>query len=254
MGSATEQLRMWEPVQSDTLSWRIVEQIRGALFSGQIKSGDFLGSETSLATQFGVSRMASRDALRTLVALGIIEIRMGAKGGAWIAKGNPERSADALAIQLQLMGVDAEEMLSAQMAIEVSGADLAAGRRDAADLEKMELILQELESLKDDPTAFTQKSLEFHEVVVAASGNRILHAQFRALCLVMQPLLVPNTTTEVAKRVLKSHRALLIAIKAGDGEEARRVCLARVKSLRQHFLGEGKPATKPSTSRVRPKQ
>ena len=95
----------WAPVKGETLSWRIVTQIRSALFSGQITAGERLGSEQSLAERFGVSRMAMRDALRSLEALGIVDIRVGAKGGIYIAQGNPDRFADALAVQLKLIGV-----------------------------------------------------------------------------------------------------------------------------------------------------
>ena len=65
------------PVRPGSLSGRIAGEIREALFSGKIRSGDFLGTEASLAQEFGVSRMASRDALRSLAATGIVEVRQG---------------------------------------------------------------------------------------------------------------------------------------------------------------------------------
>ena len=52
------------------------------------------------------SRIVARDALRTLEALGIVEIKMGKGGGARIARGNPRLFAEALAVQLDLTGVD----------------------------------------------------------------------------------------------------------------------------------------------------
>src|SRR5690242_10571020 len=100
----------WTAVAGETLSSRVTAQIRAALFSGQIKAGDRLGSENELAARFGVSRMAARDALRTLAATGIVDVRVGAKGGIFIAEGNPERFADALAIQLKLIGLTLEEL------------------------------------------------------------------------------------------------------------------------------------------------
>lgn len=227
---------LWEPVQTETLSWRIVSQVRAAVFSGQIKTGDFLGSETSLSTQFNVSRMAARDALRTLEAVGIVEIRMGAKGGAWIAEGNPERFADALAIQLHLIGVTGEEIFDAQMAIEVTSAELAAQNATGEDLGKLSAILAELDKLRDDPLAFTDASLRFHEAIVESSHNRVLLAQFRALRFVLQPLLAPNTTHAIAARVIRSHKSVLNAIEARDGAKAREIMQQRVKVIRSRVL------------------
>ena len=129
---------MWAPLQAETLSWRIVSQVRAALFSGQLKSGDLLGSEAMIAQQFQVSRMAARDALRTLAAVGIVEIRMGIKGGAWIAKGNANRFADALSIQLQLIGVTAAEILDTRMAIDPAAAGLAATLATPEDIVRLE--------------------------------------------------------------------------------------------------------------------
>ena len=51
-------------------------------------------------------------------ALGIVEIRMGKGGGARIAQGNPRLFAEALAVQLDLTGVSAADILDAQRAIE----------------------------------------------------------------------------------------------------------------------------------------
>ena len=162
----------WTPVQADTLSWRIVSQVRNALFAGQLRPGDFLGTEASIATQFGVSRMAARDALRSLAAVGIITIRQGAKGGAVIAQGNAEHFADALAVQLTLIGVTDTEMLDAQIGIEAMAAELAAQRATPEDLTRMAGLLEELRRLIDEPVSFTDVSMRFHLAVVEASHNR----------------------------------------------------------------------------------
>src|ERR1700742_3968089 len=81
---------------SASLSAQIVGQVRDALFAKKLKPGDFLGTEKDLAARFGVSRIVARDALRTLQALGIADIKMGKGGGARVARGNPRLFAEAL--------------------------------------------------------------------------------------------------------------------------------------------------------------
>lgn len=230
---------LWAPLQSATLSWQIVSQVRQALAAGHIKPGDFLGSEAGIAQQFNVSRMAARDALRTLEALGIVEIKMGIKGGASIAQGNPDRFADALSIQLQLIGVSAEEIFDAQAAIEMFATELAANCASPGHIDRMRDCLAACEKATADPDSFTGASMRFHELVVEASGNRVLLAQFRGLRHVLHPLLAPYTTQEVMARVLKSSSALVSAIAAGDAEKARSVMRERIERVRAKVLGAG---------------
>src|SRR5262245_5505925 len=109
-----------------TLSTRIVAQVRDALFAKELRAGDFLGTEKDLAERFGVSRIVARDALRTLEAQGIVEIKVGSGGGARVAQGNARLFAEALAVQLDLAGVSVGEIMDAQRAIEGRAAELAA--------------------------------------------------------------------------------------------------------------------------------
>jgi DNA-binding FadR family transcriptional regulator len=232
----------WSAVRGSTLSARIIEQIRAALFAGQLTPGEALGSEAELAARFGVSRMAMRDALRSLAAGGVVDIRVGAKGGVFIAQGNPDHFADALAIQLKLVGITVEEMFDAQIAIEVMATELATQRAAAADLQRMRDLLDELHALAQrtmTPAAashFTHVSMRFHEALVEASHNRALLAQFKALRFVLEPVYARRTTDETAKRVVASHRAVLDAVVARDAERAcalmrRRLQVIRAKQL-----------------------
>lgn len=230
---------MWEPVQADTLSWRIVSQVRKALFAGQLKPGDFLGTEASIAAQFGVSRMAARDALRSLAAVGIINIRQGAKGGAVVAQGNAEHFADALAVQLKLIGVSETEMLDAQIGIEGMAAELAAQRASPSDLTRMAGLLEELRRLLDEPVSFTDVSMRFHLAVVEASHNRALVAQFKALRYVLLPAYTRHTTREIAERAVEAHGILLQRIESGDAEGARTQMVKRLRVIRTNrFAGD----------------
>ena len=233
---------VWAPVQADTLSWRIVSQVRTALFAGQLKPGDFLGTEASIASQFGVSRMAARDALRSLAAVGIITIRQGAKGGAVIAQGNAEHFADALAIQLTLIGVTDTEMLDAQIGIEAMAAELAAQRATPEDLTRMAGLLEELRRLLDEPVSFTDVSMRFHLAVVEASHNRALVAQFKALRHILLPAYTRHTTREIALNAIEAHGILLRHIEAGDAEGARAQMVKRLRVIRTHrFSGDDAP-------------
>src|SRR5690349_6905425 len=142
--------RIFFPGRSASLSSRIVADVRDALFGKKLTPGDSIGTENEIAQRYGVSRIVARDALRTLEAQGIAEIKMGKGGGARVARGNPRLFAEALAVQLDLTGVSAAEIMDAQRAIETLAAELAAEHATAADHEKLRKLLKDAENAIDD--------------------------------------------------------------------------------------------------------
>jgi DNA-binding FadR family transcriptional regulator len=74
----------------------VVEQVRRSIADGAISAGERLPGERELAEQFGVSRATLREALRALEALGILEIRLGAHGGAFAREQPGDRVTSAL--------------------------------------------------------------------------------------------------------------------------------------------------------------
>jgi len=221
-----------------SLSSQIVAQVRDDLFEKRLKPGDFLGTEKELAARYEVSRMVARDALRTLSALGIVDIRMGKGGGARIAPGNPRLFAEALAVQLDLTGVTATEILDAQRAVECMAAELAALNATAADHARLRALLADAEAAISDNDAFTRTSLEFHLAVVEASHNRVLVTQFISLHHVSWPRRNRTLTARVARRVLEVHKELAELIEMRDAAGARALMDDHVNMIKARRVAE----------------
>jgi GntR family transcriptional repressor for pyruvate dehydrogenase complex len=221
-----------------TLSSRIVAEVRDALLEGRHRAGDFFGTEKELAARYGVSRIVARDALRSLEAMGVVDIRPGAGGGARIGRGNPQRFAEALAVQLELAGIEVEEIMVAQHAIECLAAELAAKHACALDVQKLKALVQEAESLIDDVDRFTRSSLAFHLAVAHASHNRVLHYQLVSLQHVSWPMRNRTLTRAVARRVLEAHRDLVRLIEARDASGARELMSEHVHMIGGRRLSE----------------
>jgi GntR family transcriptional repressor for pyruvate dehydrogenase complex len=234
----------WAPVRANSVANQIVLQVREALFEGRFLPGDRLGSEKDLAAQFDVSRITVRDALRTLETMGIVEIRVGASGGARIAQGNLDHYSDALSIQFRLSGITGTEMLDLQIAIEGAAVELAATNRNPTDLEKLSNLLEEAEGLLGDPAGFTQSGQKFHLAVVEASGNRAFIAQFKGLRHVVWPKNGKRAKREIASHALKIHKNIYCAIREGDREVARKLMIIHLESIRTMiFSKNSKKAT-----------
>lgn len=221
-----------------TLSSRIVAEVRQALFDKQIRPGDFLGGEKDLAARFGVSRIVARDALRTLEALGIVEIRVGAGGGARVTSGNPRLFAEALAVQLDLAGVGVQEIMDAQRAVESVAAELAAEHATADDLAALRRWLADGAATIRDHDAFTRSCQSFHLAVAEASHNRVLVVQLVSLQHVAWPLRNRTLTQTVADHIQKVHCELVDLIEARDAAAARRLMDDHVKMIRARRVAE----------------
>ncbi len=222
----------WTEIGASTLSGKLVDRIRSALMSGAIGSGEFLGTETALASQFGVSRTVVREALRMLEGFGVVDVRAGRSGGVWVASGNASLLVNALAIQLKLIGISQHEMLDMQAAIEVKSAELAAQRRNPDDLACLRGIIADLVQLENQPDRFTARSMDFHMAIVEASHNRGLVAQFAALRQLLLPAYSAHTNPRIARAAVKAHRALLDRIELADSGGARAQMAERLAQIR----------------------
>ena len=218
-------------LRSATLSDQLVAQVREALFEKRLRPGDFLGTEKDLAERYGVSRIVARDALRTLEAQGIVDIKVGAGGGARIAQGNARLFAEALAVQLDIAGVTVAEIMDAQRAIESLAAELAAINATAEDHARLRALVAEAESAIDDVAAFTRLGREFHLAVAEASHNRVLVVQLVSLQHVSWPSQNPTLTPQVSRRVQDVHRQLAELIEMRDAAGARRLMDDHVKMI-----------------------
>lgn len=222
-----------------TLSEAIVSRIRDDLFTRRISPGDYVGSEASIANDFGVSRMAARDAIRGLVAQGIVTVRKGAWGGVRIATGNPEFFANALAVQLRLLGVDLADLIEAQVAMEAATAELAAEHATVADVAALRAMLERAANRINDPMGFTEEIVRFHVALAEASGNMVLSTLLRGVLHVLIDTYGRNTTTERAIGVLHIYQSVVEAVEARDGETARVLMRSHLRKARANLVASG---------------
>jgi GntR family transcriptional repressor for pyruvate dehydrogenase complex len=221
------------PARSMTIANLIADQVKEALFNDQLRSGDFLGTEQEIAKQYHVSRIAARDALRTLEASGIVTVRPGPGGGARIARGNPTRFAEALAIQLKLVAVTEYDIYVAQQAIEAMAVEQAARNADGADLDGLAELLGEAEGLRRDIPGFKKSCLDFHAAITEASHNQVLIALRNSIEKVLPEAYQSDPSPQHIKSILLHHRKILDQIKSGAAVAAgnqMRIHLSQMES------------------------
>ena len=167
----------FEPARSGaSLSAQIVSQVRADLFAKRLKPGDFLGTEKEIAARFGVSRIVARDALRTLQALGMAEIRMGRGGGARVA-GQPPSLCRGAGHPARPDGVSAGEISMPSAPSRPMAAELAAEHATASRPCRAAAAARRRREQDRRRGRYTRSCRDFHLAVTEASHNRVLVVQ-----------------------------------------------------------------------------
>src|SRR5713226_5817009 len=150
---------MFQPVHRSRASGEIVSQIERAIFATELSPGDRLQSERELAEQFGVSRITVRDALRVLEARGLIRVKVGAMGGAFVADANTDRVAESISTLIRLKRMTLSELAEARKIVEAATAELAAQRADAAAVSRLQQNVDRARPLLREPTVEAYRQL-----------------------------------------------------------------------------------------------
>jgi DNA-binding GntR family transcriptional regulator len=221
MAAATAEPIFADFQRPDTLPERIASFIREAIIEGRWGPGGRL-VESHLARQFGVSRAPLREALRLLVAEGLV---------VW----SPHRGP----MVRETSDCELAELFAVRGNLEAFAAELAARHAAPDQIARMRELLREMDQHRRarDLGRWYATGLEFHNALIAAAHNRVLSqiydqlkSQFRRYqaAIARLPALPRDSVAE--------HRAILSAIEQHDPATARRMAEAHIRHLSQRFL------------------
>src|SRR5436853_2454829 len=108
------------------VSEAIVHRIKKQITEGRLVAGHKLPAEREMARRFKTSRVSVREAYRSLEELGLLRIRRGAEGGAFVAAVDHEPVRRSLSLVLHLGKTSHKQLTEARMLIEPRVAQLAA--------------------------------------------------------------------------------------------------------------------------------
>jgi GntR family galactonate operon transcriptional repressor len=193
--------------------------MRGELTSGQIIEPD------ALVTEFNVSRTVIREAIKVLTTKGLVDARP--RLGTFVTERDRWQLLDRDVMTWRSEGVpDALlilELSEVREVLEPAAARLAAVRRSAEQCAEIEAAMTALAATFEstDVESHVKADLAFHRAVLAASGNELL-ARFE---VVLEPALHARDElafeNETTTHFLDSHRAVVDAIVARDGDRAQ---------------------------------
>lgn len=208
---------------------RIASEIMAKITDGELKPGDALPTEHSLAQTFGVSRNVVREAIARLRSDGIIDSRQG-RGA--VVKPVSERETFRVDIRALGKSDNLADLFELRGLLEIEAAGLAAERRSNTDLAALHAAVAEMDGQKN----FDEKRLEadatFHRVLGAASGNTYLSAIIdyisSRLKETTKATMEVYTCDDLLDVTINEHRKILSAVEAGDKAGARTAMAAHI--------------------------
>ncbi|HEX3780231.1 MAG TPA: FadR/GntR family transcriptional regulator [Pseudonocardiaceae bacterium] len=210
-------------VNANRMSEAIVAQIRTLIRNDQLHPGDRLPSERELCDQFGVSRVTVREALRVLEAGGLVEIRVGARGGAFVTKPTSDRLGNGLADLLNLAPITAVEVTEARLIFEIGIIPTVVERATEEDIEELREMTREQSSALRRNEYTMAMSAEFHNRLGACTHNAAIEMLVRSF---HGPLLMSLREAKTAQPVMGKlgtveHRDIVEAIARRNTEVAK---------------------------------
>jgi GntR family transcriptional repressor for pyruvate dehydrogenase complex len=206
------------------VSEAIVHRIKKQITEGRLLVGHKLPAEREMARQFKTSRVSVREAYRSLEEVGVLRIRRGADGGAFVAQLDHEPVLRSLALVLGLGKTSHRELTEARMLLEPPIARLAALRARKEDIVRLEgVLLHEEKDAARLMGPFRPTASRFHRSVADCTRNLALIVLMNALAdLTADAAAALDVMTRTRHRLKNCafHRQLFEAIRTHDGDQA----------------------------------
>jgi GntR family transcriptional regulator, transcriptional repressor for pyruvate dehydrogenase complex len=221
----TTEPELFSPVSLGRVSQVIVDQIRVLIHEGKLNPGDRLPSERELCNRFGVSRVTVREALRVLEAGGLVTIRVGAHGGAFVTTPTNSRLGEGLADLLRLSPLTAAQVTEARMVFELGIVPIVVERATEEDIAELREICERQKVALKDGTHSLTLSTEFHTKVAACTHNPAIEMLVESFHgpMLMSLREAKTRAPLMGRKGASEHAKFVDAVAAGDVEAATEI-------------------------------
>ncbi|MEV8467608.1 FadR/GntR family transcriptional regulator [Fluviibacterium sp. DFM31] len=208
---------------SRSLSGQISRKLGERILDGQLQPGQLLPDENALCEEFGVSRTAVREAVKMLVAKGLLEVRQ--RIGTRVQDvGNWQMLDRDVLMWHQSLTIEDERLISLmelRQSIEPDAAYYAANRRSEAQLKAILDAVDQMQASTRENSEYVLADARFHIAVLRATNNRYLEALENAIFAgLMLSIRLTNPEESLNRKSVPLHRAIAEAIAAQDADAA----------------------------------
>lgn len=216
----------------------VAHQIRQAIFNGLLSLGQKLPPERALAERFQTSRVALREALRSLEKEGMITIKRGSGGGAFVAEFDRALRAltDSLNTVVKLGQAKSAHLTELRTILEPQITQLATRRATPEDLNSIESVVVAQEEELRSGQLSRNLDMDFHRRLAEAAHNPIFNIVVNAVNESIRSAISRSKLShEMRTQVVSYHRNILDAVRRGDATGAQGIMAEHVAAVQCHL-------------------
>jgi DNA-binding FadR family transcriptional regulator len=221
---------------SKNVHGQALDHLGVAIVSGRYPPGTTVPPEPLLGEELGVSRTVVREAVKSLVAKGLVST--GPKVGTRVLPPQQWNWFDPDVIVWQSRAGLTRDFLrdlqELRRVVEPAAVRIAAERATAADIAEVEEAFAGMKSAVEHGGDYVSHDLHFHQGLIRACHNRMLVQMSNALAALLRTSFEVSTSRKDGPRKsLPLHRAVLDAVIAREPEQAERAVLVLIDGARE---------------------
>jgi GntR family transcriptional regulator, transcriptional repressor for pyruvate dehydrogenase complex len=228
------------PITTPRAFEQVCVLIRGLIASGELKTGDKLPPERELAAKMQVSRGVVREALRTLEIAGLVQLRKGGSGGAFIVAGQFRMVTHAFKDMVQSGNITLSDLTEARQRFMVDAIELACERATDSDFDAMDAnLVRTEEAIRDkDIPARSACTAEFYRLIASASKNEVIVITIETMTTLLRSV-YRRSTSRPELKLIESRRRIVKLLRARQAAKASREMVVYLSAVQQYLLSEG---------------
>jgi DNA-binding FadR family transcriptional regulator len=209
-----------------------VKAVTELIIARGLRSGDLIPTESELCAELGIGRNSLREAVRTLKATGVLEVRHGS--GTYVGTLSLQSLSDELLFHSRLASADNTTYLKQLSVVRESLEQglitnlITEGLMPNVD--KLQVYLEQMDLEARQGFISPETDRKFHEELLAPLNNPLAIQLLQVFWEIFDALIVPESDVAVAIKSADRHHQILLAIKALDARGAR-------VAVRSHFEG-----------------
>ncbi|MCX8022859.1 MAG: FadR family transcriptional regulator [Syntrophorhabdaceae bacterium] len=223
----------FKPINEKRHYEKIVDLLKQKVFSGEFKPGDRLPPERELSLALNVSRLSVREAYRALEIFGMVEIKRGNEGGAYIRNPHRDSIIQSVSDLFRFQGITIEEWNEARLFLELDIGRLAIKRSKEEDYKRLEDLIADAYKKIEAGIPSHEEHIKFHLAFAELAHNPIIYTAYNSMMdLLLGNLLALKVTVEHAQKATEAHVRIVEALKSKDLDSL-------LQAIEEHVKGAG---------------
>ncbi len=211
-------MNLSKPIKRESVVNTVLNRIKEALMKGEIKPGDKLPTEVEFSNKLNVSRTSIREAMQTLKALGVIDVRQG--DGTYVVDEVNSNCINPLIFSLLAKSGSSKELVELRFLMEVGYTKLAIKIMNEEDLWAIKNAFEKHnEAVENGENDLGRYEMSFHYEILKATKNPFV-IEIGQTVLKLFEASIRRTSKKNPEVAIKHHRGILEAIKKKDSKQA----------------------------------